>query len=909
VRAIESARRTTSADHGVALPRPWGWALLAIVLGGLAVADLVAIHTARSDPLVGVVTTTLGHDGVRLGSAALLGAGALWALRRSFFSLMASRPGGVELLPFTARDGGACPTDDVSAALRRELSALSLATPTPVPGESRPQTFVQAFRTATTDASTFYGALAGVLDWMQVSIGYEVSADLETRREEPGCGMTVRVRALPAGTGQRVTVWGTDWDDVARRGADVVGAYVVTRTRLCRRGPWSQWRGRQLRPELLRAYQQAQVCLRARRYEEALGHYYAALAMDPLNTPIRIEVCQVQEKLGLYLGALTGYVDVIVMESWKVDRRLWRRIVNDFYGRDSRPHHGDHRARWGGRRGSQESLMIARYRFVCALVNGDRVIDEWRQEEPAGSNDVRTREREGHRRRMSSWLSVYYARFREASDERDALPPSYGALMEQDRGERSPVFARLLRYVATVEADRLARDYAWFRGRRFPGMPLSETSLAVLGIWAPLHLMLVTDGTPPSTRAGDRLRRRLTSARWRRADLAELERELRRALRWTPSSHRGWQANYNVAAAFAVLLLRRPAEGTRRPSEVDTDDAAARAVRYLELAVTAISPAAVVDYEHWVAVGDQDLNGLRGTPQYVSFLERIFPAADRWQQRPYDLLTFLTSTHLVLLVREFAAQQVALVRAERAAGRTVPWSFDAEAVRLLHAYSADHADWRTRLRLIRAARACAARTGEAFDASFPEFAADPGLRSAPAGRSPADLRDPAEIDAYYERLTSLRHASWPALRDRMAELDDALEALNPRGVLSPSVPEPPPEHGAAVVEMWHTVLELCDSGLRNEQTRVPALRREVDERVAVRLGLLRRCAAEPGGSSGPVAVPWRTDGPGPGAGPYPGGANGSGTAPPAERDGRIARHIRALWHTRPGRSADRAGDP
>ena len=878
MRAIEAARRASTADHGVALPRPWWWALLAVVLGGLAVADLVAIHSARSGPVLEVVNTTFGHDGVRLGSAALLAAGAVWALRRSFFSLMACRPGGVEVLPFTARAGGSCPTDDVAAALRRELSALSLATPTPVPGESRPQTFVQAFRTATTDSSTLYGALAGVLDWMQVSTGYEVSADLETRRAETSCGMTVRVRALPAGAGQRVTVWGADWDDVARRGADVVGAYIVTRTRLCRWGPWSEWRGRRLRPELLRGYQQAQACLRARRYEEALGHYYAALELDPLNTPIRIEVCQVQEKLGLYLEALTGYVDVIVMESWKVDRRLWRRIVNDFYGKDSRPHHGDYRTRWGGRRGSQESLMIARYRFVCALVNGDRVIDEWRRREPAGTNDIRSQEREGSRRRMSSWMSVYYERFVEASGtDRENLSANYDELMDKDRDERSTVLARLLRYVATVEAGNLARDYAWFRGRRSPGMPLSGASLAVLRIWAPLHLMLVTDGEPPSTAAGDRLWSRVGTTTWDRANLARLETELRTALRWTPSTHRGWQANYNVAAAFAVLLLRRPTEATRRLVHVDVDDAAARAVRYLELAVTAISPAAIVDYEQWVAVGDQDLNGLRGTPQYVSFLERIFPAADRWQQRPYDLLTFLTSTHLVLLVREFAAVQVALVQAARSNGRSVAWTFDTEAVRLLRAYSADHADWRTRLRLIRKARESAGQVGEAVDAAFPKFAADPGLQSGPAGWSPAGLRDPNEVDRYYERLTSLRHSSWTTLRESLTHLDDAVEAVSPRGVLSPSVPDPPPQHGTAVVEMWHTVLELCDSALRNEQTRVPDLRTEMAERVDDRVALLRRCCmTEPTEPSVPATIPGRADAPGP-----PGGGNGNGSLPPA----------------------------
>ena len=48
--------------------------------------------------------------------------------------------------------------------------------------------------------------------------------------------------------------------------------------------------------------------------------------------------------------------------------------------------------------------------------------------------------------------------------------------------------------------------------------------------------------------------------------------------------------------------------------------------------MNASSPGALAEYEEWVAVGDQDLNGLRGTPQYVDFLERIFPGAQRWER-------------------------------------------------------------------------------------------------------------------------------------------------------------------------------------------------------------------------------------------------------------------------------------
>lgn len=891
MRAIETARRLQAREDEVALPRPACWALLAVVLGGLAVADLVAVHRAGSGPLLEIVNTTLGHNGVRLGSAALLGIAAIWAGRRWLYARMVGRPGSVELLPFTADGGSATDgvVEQVAAAVRRELSALSLTAPTPVPGENRPQNFVQAFRTAAGEASNWVQAIPGVLDWLQVTTGYEVSADLEERPGALGHGMTVHVRAQPAGPAQKTTVWGADWDETARRAADVVGAYILTRTTICRRGPWSAWRGRRLNPDLLRAHQDAQTCVQERRYEEALEHYYRALKLDPLNIPIRIEVCQLREKLGNYLAALVGYVDLIVTESQKVDRRLARRITEDFCSAGTPPHPRDHRSRRSHRsrrRGGQDSLMIARYRFVCALVNSDRVIDEWTPIEdpaadpvapgsvtaPSGSwagsapddlpqrptrpatsdvgdeerpeiNGIRSRERAESRRRMSSWLRLYYPKFVVDANDPRTYPATYDELETADEETRARVLTCLLRYAATVEARHLARDYAWRRGRRRPGMPVSETSLAVLRVWAPLHLLLVTKGNPPSTPDGDRLRKRIGQG-WPPDDLGALETELRKALRRKPTSRREWQDNYNVAASFAVLLLRRPRETTRdidRPTQ-DGDTAppdrdsvanvASRAVRYLELAINASSPAALAEYEEWVAVGDQDLNGLRGTPQYVDFLERIFPGAQRWEQRPYDLLTFLASTHFVTLLRDFAKLQVVAADAD---DRPAGWTTDLDEVRVLRSYSADHADWRTRTPLIRAAREIAAAhpgAGSVHD-SFPRFIDDPGLRS----RNPSAAAT-ADVDDYYETLTRLRHSFWEELTTKCHELEAAME--------KPRAGDPPPEYHDAVVGMWHGIRQLCNAALRNDTANVDAWKAEVSNRVDARVALLRPGDDPPG---------------------------------------------------------------
>lgn len=472
--------------------------------------------------------------------------------------------------------------------------------------------------------------------------------------------------------------------------------------------------------------------------------------------------------------------------------------------------------------------MIARYRLVCALVNGDRVIDEWtRVPESDGLNTIRRREREEYRERMSSFLDGLYHRFVGAASE-SGDPATYAGLLAlRDDDRRAAILARLLRYVATVEAGHLARDYVWFRGRRFPGMPIRETSLAVLRVWAPLHLLLVCDGEPPQTREGDRLLQRI-GRDWPLRDLGPLEAELRTALERNPLARSGWQDNYNVAAAFAVLLLRRPRDGAVDRVAGDTTEAATRAVRYLERAVSSSSPGVLAEYEEWVSAGDQDLNGLRGTRQYVDFLERSFPGRERWERRPYDLLTYLMSTHLLTVLRDFALLRT---RAARSDDDPSTWTADLGDVRLLRSYGTDHADWRTRLPLIRATgtRAAADPGAGVVHASFPRFAADPGLRSRVGGVS---HRHETGVDAYYEELTSRRHAFWERLAVLFERLADATEVRTCSGA-------PPDRWRDEVVETWRAVHELCDAALRNDMSAAASWADALARRVECRVALLR----------------------------------------------------------------------
>ena len=97
---------------------------------------------------------------------------------------------------------------------------------------------------------------------------------------------------------------------------------------------------------------------------------------------------------------------------------------------------------------------------------------------------------------------------RRANDPR-TYPATYDELRDRRRGDR----ARGSRPPAPLRGDRRGGPprprLRLAAGTPSPGMPISETSLAVLRVWAPLHLLLVTDGEPPSTPEGDRLLKRI----------------------------------------------------------------------------------------------------------------------------------------------------------------------------------------------------------------------------------------------------------------------------------------------------------------------------------------------------------------------------------------------------------------
>lgn len=802
MRSVEEDVRSEAASR-VGLPHPWAWAVAAVVVGvagALVYAWRPSIARATSGSVVGDILT--GEAPLVVLAVVLLV--TLWCVRRFLFARAVRRPGAIEVLPFVNGTGEDCTFDAATATFRKTLANLSLAAPTPLPGSAPDQGFLKSVLDTAKDAKGPLATVAGLLGALSVDCGYRVSVTARTAAAAPRCGLDVSVVAMPGGPAETRTVWASSWCAAARRAADVVGAYVLARTALCSRGPWPHWRGRQIDPELFGFYQRAQACVRKQRYEEALDFCFQALDLDPLNAPIRILACQVQEKLGLYLSAATGYADVIVTESATVDRRLHRRIERDFTSLGvTSSRRGRRSARPRSR--NRESLLIARYRFICAIANADSAMDRELAIGATEDNVIRRTELDRLENRVARWSGPYRRRLANS-------PQTGPRAVRRTEGEEQE---DLFRFIAWWEANELLHDYAWRRGRRRPRTPVSQGALRLLRVWTLVHLDRSPLPEPPEL-ARCRKLVRWPSDESHRAVVDVVRREIER----TPQRRRSFQEYYNAAAVLGVLL------SVRSGHDDGADVAAEAAVGYLERAVASAPRTMVWQYSRWFAAEDQSLKVLRGLPQYVDFLERHFPGMDRREERPENVLHYLFSTHVLAVARNYARLRAETSRTSPGADEHRVRETQLRAVRAMHDYSRDYRDWRTRLALIEAGRDPSDEGARAaFERAFPRFQDEPGLGSV----APPDVE--IDVDEYYDCLITRRLCPgiWPAVH---TELGQVLERLaRPDGNVAVNARP-----------MWESLAELIDAGLDD---REPPPRTTTGPVVAGRLDEFRRAARAP----------------------------------------------------------------
>lgn len=688
--------------------------LVALVAGGLVVRH-VGIQSLQST-LKWPWWLLLGALGI---SAAVLGS-------RAYLMYKAARARSIEILIPKVPDG--VPGDEIVAELRQELlTVIHLSSPTVVPGESSSQDFVADVRTAAGNP-TGWGVLTAALGTvirLGVSKPYRVNL-VARRHDNQHIGLTVEVSSRVTGETAVTTVHDDQWDSAARRAAYAVAAFVLPRSNLSRKAPWIAWRGIELSPELFYSFQTGRRLAGNGRLEEALHSFDEALIRDPLNSYIKVERATVLDQLGLYVDALAAYVDAVTTESW-YDRKLWLRYRAVF---------GDNHGGWQQRRWFAASpcgpaaLQLARYRMVISLARSNSLVEQWQRNLFKPAQERRRDEATRVIRRLRPLLPGFQRRMLECHGQSpdDASVPS----IERDRD----TMQRVIQFAALNETLALCSDYRWWRWRRLAhALPISQTAIRLMPIWAMIqygYVDLEIRRANPASPSGeywlDTLRNRPMARLARRAGRSSREwkadqwpppadrvrRAVRRALSVRPLARHGWQEHYNAACVFAVAMSSPNLYPTydQRFTVQDTD--ADNHQRFTRLAVHQLTHAVIVtDSEFtsgvapWMLRGDQDLIELRGTDDYLRFVDRYLPQNAQISTPPRNVVRLTMAHNFVSLIERYA--EVCWRRIAESRARNVdPMATgglltEVELWRVLREFCRDYRDWHTRYRFIRTA--------------------------------------------------------------------------------------------------------------------------------------------------------------------------------------------------------------
>lgn len=778
----------------VPLPHPIGWTILTLLIAAAAgYFLLVGWKTVAGPAEPRWLTVVLARGEVTQAAAALLAVLGLLSVRRALFARLARKPGPVEIASFAGASAGSPPAEDVLAEFRRTLTSMSLSTPQAVPSAPAADTLLDDVKTAVDSSNNAVATVAALIKAVtQVRHAYRVSALMRDGGASGNgpCGITVHVVTLPSGRGEIGTFWSADWADVAAQAAHFVGAFVLVRSHLARRPPWTGWQGLDMPPDLFRHSQLARGHVRARQYEKAMAEFHMALKHDPQNPYLRIELAQVQEQLGLFMDALLTYADVVAIEAW-FDRRLWLRLRRLFGDQsDGYPPSRLDRSPHG-----REALLIARYRMVCRLAAADQLAGQWESvrrqsdamllEGQGGDNRRRALERHLLRSRLIVWLSGYAGEYGERYGD-DAKIESYSHTR----------IRHFLQHVAYTEAMHMVHDYRWTQGRRRPGMPVTQTALRLMRVWAPLYVDYATSRLTPDERA-----RSGEPVDWPR-NAEKLAAQVSAVIGRKPPNLREWQEYYNAACTFAVAL-----GDTMTGSAEDSNGRglAESAVRNLERAVSRTDSGYVGRYAQWISTGDQDLNRLRSTDQFVLFLDRYLPNDERRVGRPSKLVPLIMSRHVMAIVQRYALLRAdyweSQLRLGRRAEASAVWDeLDRESgIRAaVREFADDYQDWRVRLTLIEETEDFTRRRHLPDPGSaLPQFQDDPAVkRYALEGTTIVGGRSVGYPDDYYAEVVRKRDALWPDMRDRVPTTS-VRAAVPPSGVLTAAM--------VAAMAVWHDV--------------------------------------------------------------------------------------------------------
>ena len=311
-------RTRNQRSRAARYPRHWPLAIFWAIGFGLSVWLLLALtyvigRKQPKDPTAvpAAVLAAAARPGTALAATCVLLLLGAWCLRHLTLNWHAWRPGRIEVAEFVS--GSKLTDADLkqhTLTFRGVLAKLQLQAPSTVPGAAPEGDFLDVLGRGKPDVRNVLGTLISLLRAASPTHTYELHGVLRERAESPRYGVTVQVLRLPAEGSLPIEVWGETWELALRRAADEATAAILPQTRRCR-APWAAWRRRHMPEGLVHAYEEATRLEQERRYDEALGQYYAAAELDPMNMVLRLRIGQLQERLGQYLDALAMYCGML----------------------------------------------------------------------------------------------------------------------------------------------------------------------------------------------------------------------------------------------------------------------------------------------------------------------------------------------------------------------------------------------------------------------------------------------------------------------------------------------------------------------------------------------------------------------------------------------------------------------
>ena len=627
---------------------------LAVVGGALGVLAVAYVHGNEPDKGDGVMASlhqTLAEPavaGLAAFAAVLLMASGV---RHLIFEFLAWWPGRIVVEEFApTEEVGEVDATRLTAAFRDRLVRSHLQSPEPVPAPAQHGDFLDVLTAGAADVGTLFTGFLRILRAAKPSHAYEVRGALLSRDRAPGCGVTVHVVRLPGKAGQGETFWDSSWDGAIRQAADHATASILPRTRRCN-SPWSGWRGFHMPSELFHSYERAAELEREHRYDEALGFYFDALELDPMNLGLRLQIGFLQERLALFLDALATYESILevarpgrnsvaadaaegtpaaIAVDHPRDLTLGKRARRDALRR---------RHRSPARRDRDRVLLVARYRRAI-LLGGQELPRQWAiRKSGRGKN-----RRDSERKQLRQGLRPALLELIEEAEERgtdelgDVIPSCLlkrlraGGSLRLGKDDVHTVLAepkrdvlpdRLLLQLEELLVHSALHELSELKGVlpvTAPATDLTKHAVDLARLWMGERLRRLAPKLSPEVEL----------------EVAVSADELQRRVRDMDGFGRRfkcWQEHYNAACIYALPLLAR--DERRDKSQVRA--LTALAVKCLQRAVSCADSGYIASRRDWLLSDDPDLDGLRADPAFKRFETTYFPAAARLPKRPREL--------------------------------------------------------------------------------------------------------------------------------------------------------------------------------------------------------------------------------------------------------------------------------